>query len=180
MINSEDKKLMEKFEAETGKNAIWRGDITKNYLTWKKKQVGQKKRQIPTIKKKSDSIILEIQSNIQKIFSKLDYFEQRLKNVENRTLPSVKNEDLGDVSDAHFFRILKTVYNSSEKKFGDFISISVLTDKIREYIPWSIKKIHSELYELFMNYKIDLQPGKNVQGKPLIQDGKTFVWFKLK
>jgi hypothetical protein len=31
-----------------------------------------------------------------------------------------------------------------------------------------------------MNYKIDLQPGKNVEGIPLIQDGKTFVWFKLK
>lgn len=171
---------MEKFEAITNKNAIWRGKITKGYLDWKKKQGRQKKRQISTIQKKNDSVIIEIQSNIQKIFSKFDSFEQRLKNLENRTLTSVMNEDLGDVSDAHFFRILKTVYNSSERKFGDFIPISVLTDKIREYIPWSIKKIHSELYELFMNYKIDLQPGKNVQGKPLIQDGKTFVWFKLK
>ena len=180
MIKSEDKKLMEQFEAITGKNAIWRGKITQAYLNWKKKQEGQKKRQISTIPKKINSVMLEVQSNIQKIFSKLDNFEQRLKNLEKKTSTSKKNEDLGDVSDAHFFRILKIAYSSSEKKFGDFIPISELTDKIREYIPWSIEKVHSELYELFLNYKIDLQPGKNVQGKPLIQDGKTFVWFKLK
>ena len=31
-----------------------------------------------------------------------------------------------------------------------------------------------------MDYKIDLQPGKEFEGEPLRQDGKTFVWFKFK
>ena len=180
MINSEDKKLMEEFKAVTGKNAIWRDKITKGYLDWKKKQGEQIKRQRSTIKRNSNSSIIEIQSNIQKIFSKLDNFEYRLRTLEKKTPESEEVERLGKISDAHFFRILKTAYNSSEKKFGDFVSISKLTDKIKEFIPWSTQKIHSELYNLFMIYKIDLQPGKKVDGVPLIQDGKTFVWFKLK
>ena len=56
---------MEKFKAVTGKNAIWRGKITKGYLVWKKKQGGQTKRQISTIQKKSDSVIFEIQSKVK-------------------------------------------------------------------------------------------------------------------
>jgi len=180
LINSEDKKLMEKFEAITGKHAIWRGKTTKGYLDWKKKQGGQIKRQISTVQKINDSIILEIQSNFQKIFSKLDNFEYRLRTLEKKKPVSEKVERLGKISDDHFFRILKSAYNSSEKKFGDFVSVSALTDKIKEFIPWSTEKVHSELYKLFMNYKIDLQPGKKVDGTPLIQDGKTFVWFKLK
>ncbi len=179
MIDSEDKKLMEKFEADTGKNAIWRGAVTKGFLNWKRKQKKPSSK-ITSIQPIENTILLKVQLNIQKILSKLDNFEYRLKTLENRTLISKKKEGLGDVSDAHFFRILKTVYNSSEKKFGDFVPISVLTEKMQEYIPWSIERVHSELYELFMNYKIDLQPGKNVEGIPLIQDGKTFVWFKLK
>lgn len=180
MIDSEDKKLMEKFEADTGKNAIWREKVTKGFLKWKRKQKKPSSKITSTQPILENTTLLKVQSNLQKIFSKLDNFEYRLKTLENRTLISKKKEVLGDVSDAHFFRILKTVYNSSEKKFGDFVPISVLTEKMQEYIPWSIEKVHSELYELFMNYKIDLQPGKNVEGIPLIQDGKTFVWFKLK
>jgi len=180
LLNSEDKKLMEKFKAETSKNAIWRGKITKGYLKWKEKQGRQKRKQISTIQKKNGSVILEIQSNIQKIFSKLNNFEYRLRTLEKTPLVHEEVGSLSKISDDHFFRILKTAYNSSEKKFGDFISVSTLTDKIREFIPWSTEKVHSELYKLFMNYKIDLQPGKKVDGVPLIQDGKTFVWFKLK
>jgi hypothetical protein len=67
-----------------------------------------------------------------------------------------------------------------EKRFGDFVPVSTLTESIKQYIPLPTEKIHSQLYELFMNYKIDLQTGKNVGGTPLIQDGKIFVWFKFK
>ena len=171
---------MEEFEAVKGKNAIWHGKITKGYLKWKEKQGRQTKGQISTTQKRNDSVIFEIQSNIQKIFTKIDNFEYRLKTLEKKTPESENVERLSKISDDHFFRILKTAYNSSEKRFGDFVSVSALTDKIKEFIPWSTEKIHSELYNLFMNYKIDLQPGKKVEGVPLIQDGKTFVWFKLK
>ena len=67
-----------------------------------------------------------------------------------------------------------------EKRFGDFVSVSDLTEKIKEYLPLPTKDIHSQLYELFMEYKIDLQTGKNTGGTPLVQDGKEFVWFKFK
>lgn len=171
---------MEKFTAETGKHAIWRGKITKGYLEWKEKQGRQKRRQVSTIQKRDDSVVLEIQSNIQKIFTKLDNFDYRLRILERKSPESEKVKTLAKISKDHFFRILKTAYNSSEKKFGDFVSVSTLTDKIKEFIPWSTEKIHLELYKLFMKYKIDLQPGKKIKGVPLTQDGKTFVWFKLK
>lgn len=180
MIDSEDKKLMEKFEASTGKNAIWRGKITKGYLEWKKKQTGKKRKQLSTTQTYKDSVIVEIQSNIQKIYSMLKNLDHRVNKLENKSSKSEKIEISGTISDRHFFRILKAAYNSSEKKFGDFVSVSALTNKIKEFIPWSTQKIHSELYNLFMSYQIDLQPGKKVEGVPLIQDGKTFVWVKLK
>ncbi|MFX0153305.1 MAG: DNA-directed RNA polymerase subunit A' [Candidatus Hodarchaeota archaeon] len=36
----DDKALIEEFEAETGKNAIWRGKETKAYLEWKEEKLG--------------------------------------------------------------------------------------------------------------------------------------------
>lgn len=32
-----EEQLMKKYHEETGKNAIWRGNITKQYLAWKEK-----------------------------------------------------------------------------------------------------------------------------------------------
>ena len=179
-MNSEEQKLMKQFEAETNKHAIWRGKVTKGFLEWKKRQ---KKKSIskPSVKPlPTSSILNEIQINIQKIYSKLEDFESRIKILENKTLTSLEKKKFEDISDDHFYRILRVAYNTSEKKFGDFVLIFRLTEKIKEYIPWSTEKIHSELYKLFMDYKIDLQPGKNVEGIPLVQDGKTFVWFRFK
>lgn len=34
--------LRERFEAETGKNAVWRGDLTKQYREWRAEQLGEK------------------------------------------------------------------------------------------------------------------------------------------
>ena len=177
---SKDKELMKRFEAETGKNAIWRGKITKGFLDWKKKQERKSKAvSMPQSISKS-SIMSEIQLNIRKIFSILSDYDLRLKILENKAMVSKGKEISEEISDKHFLRILKVAYNSSEKKFGDFVPIFRLTKKIKEYIPWTTEKIHSELYKLFIDYKIDLQPGKNVEGAPLIQDGKRFVWLKFK
>ena len=179
-MNSEEQKLMEQFEVKTGKHAIWRGKITKGFLQWKEKQ---KKKPIikPSVKPlPTHSILNEIQLDIQNIYSKIKDLESRMKIIENKTITSLEKKKFEAISDDHFYRILRVVYNTSEKKFGDFVPIFRLTEKIKEYIPWSTEEIHSELYKLFMEYKVDLQPGKNVEGIPLVQDGKKFVWFKFK
>ena len=178
-MNAKEKKLLEQFEAETGKHAIWRGKITKNFLDWKKRQV-KKSANIQSAKTISyDLGLSEIQLNFKKIFLMLNAFEDRLKLLEDKA-SIIKKEIPKDISDDHFFRILKMAYNSSEKRFGDFVLVSALTKKIKEYIPWSTEKLHTEIYKLFIDYKIDLQPGKIIEGVPLIQDGKTFVWFKFR
>jgi hypothetical protein len=50
---------------------------------------------------------------------------------------------------------------------------------MRNYLPWSTEQIHEQIYKLFMEYKVDIQPGKQKSGQPLKRDGKIFVWFAL-
>ncbi len=161
MSSEEENIMINKFYEETGKHAIWGDRLTKQYNQWKRSQKNA--------------------LNIEKIFVKLEDIEYRLMILENHVLHSESKRSREEVSQEHFLRILRVVYNSCEKKLGDFIPISQLTEKIKEYLPLTTETIHIYLYDLFMEYKIDLQPGKNnFDGDPLVQDGKTFVWFKFK
>ena len=47
-MKPEDKRLIEQFEQETGKKAIWRGKETKSFLKWKKTKKKKKKTEIKT------------------------------------------------------------------------------------------------------------------------------------
>lgn len=129
--------------------------------------------------KTSNSTIQQIQSDIKLIFSKLERFDQRLKAIENEVQDSIPISET-NISDDHFFRVLKSSYNSMTKKFGGFVPISDLTQTIKQQLPISEESIHQKIYSLFMDYKVELQPGKSDHGAPLVQDGKKFVWFKLK
>lgn len=129
--------------------------------------------------KTSNSTIQQIQSDIKLIFSKLERFDQRLKAIENEVQSSIPISET-NISDDHFFRVLKSSYNSMTKKFGGFVPISDLTQTIKQQLPISEESIHQKIYSLFMDYKVELQPGKSDHGAPLVQDGKKFVWFKLK
>lgn len=124
------------------------------------------------------NIIGEIQSGITNIHRKLEFFNRRLEKLED--IIGIDSESDSEISEDHFFRILKLSYNSLDKKLGGFVVISNLTEKIKNFIPWSTERIHKHLYSLFLNYKVELQPGKSDRGAPLEQEGKKFVWFKLK
>ena len=176
MTTKDNELLQKQFSEETGK--IYH-DLSIPYLKWR---INQSDKQIQRLNSKlysTSSILNELQLNIQKIFKRFPNIEKRLKNLEKNKSTKKKKKD-SDISNDHFYRILKVVYSSMEKRFGDFVSVSTLTDKIKDYLPLPIKDIHSQLYELFMQYKIDLQTGKNTGGTPLVQDGKEFVWFKFK
>ncbi len=165
------------FENETGK--VYH-DLSIPYLKWR---ITQADKQIQTINAKiysASTILNEIQVNMQQIFKRFSKIDYRLSNLENQDKIKKKKKKDTQISENQFLRILKVVYSSMEKRFGDFVSISDLTEKIKDYLPLPTKDIHSQLYELFMEYKIDLQTGKNIGGSPLIQDGKEFVWFKFK
>ena len=164
----EKTELMLQFENETGKHAIWKDKITINFNKWVSKR------------KKQEKIITKTPSNINVILKKLQDFEERLIKLEIATFDSVKIDDTREITEDQFLRTTKIAYNSLEKKLGDFVSISVITNKIQDILPWSTKKIHDILYKLFMEYKVDLQPGKILKGTPLVKDGQTYVWFNLK
>ncbi|MFX1236641.1 MAG: hypothetical protein ACFFAS_16545 [Promethearchaeota archaeon] len=150
------------------------------FIRWKTDQLNKEMEQFDDRIYSMSSILTEVQLNIQKIFKRFASFEKRLEKLESGEIVK-KKKKISKVSDDHFFRILKVVYKAMEKRFGDFVSISDLTEKIKDYLPLATEKIHSHLYELFMEYKIDLQTGKKKKGgTPLVQDGKEFVWFKFK
>ncbi|MFX1382634.1 MAG: hypothetical protein ACFFBP_09315 [Promethearchaeota archaeon] len=165
------------FENETGK--VYH-DLSIPYLKWRITQSDEEIQRINAKLFSASTILNEIQVNIQKIFRRFSKIDYRLTNLENTEKIKKKKKKDADVSEDQFLRILKVVYSSMEKRFGDFVSVSTITEKIKEYLPLPTKDIHSQLYELFMEYKIDLQTGKNIGGTPLIQDGKEFVWFKFK
>lgn len=171
--------LMQQFEAETGKNAIWRGKITANFKNWE----AQRKKKRKTIRKTAltqKAISRSASPDLELIIRKFQDFEIRLSKLENVVFKTKPEEKFQDITEQQFLRTVNTAYSSLEKKFGDFVSVSALTQKIQDFIPWSKDKIHNELYKFFMEYKVDLQPGKIVQGEPLVKDGQTYVWFKLK
>ena len=176
MTIEEEKTLIKQFSDETGKSYH---SLSIPYLKWRQTQINEDVHRINAKFFSASSILDNIQKNMQKLFKKISTLEFRLKTLESQELMPKKKKPT-DISDDHFFRILGVVYNSMEKRFGDFVSVSNLTESIKQYIPLPTEKIHSQLYELFMNYKIDLQTGKNMGGNPLIQDGKEFVWFKFK
>ena len=117
------------------------------------------------------NIIEKIQSEISNIHTKLEQINHRLKKVENKV--NIDTDSIIEVSEDQFFRIVKTSYNTLEKKFGGFVLISDLTEKIKDIIPWPKERIHKQLYSLFLSYKVELQPGKTDEGTPLMQDGKN-------
>ena len=106
--------------------------------------------------------------------------EARLEILENAVFGNIKKKQIKKISEEHILRIIKTIYKSNERKMGNFILISDLTEKIKDYLPWSTEQIHEQFYKLFMEYKVDIQPGKQKSGQPLQRDGKIFVWFALK
>lgn len=175
---TEEETLMRIFEQETGKNAIWRNKITKTYLDWKKKRLKKKGSKTTDISTPKVPQLGQINTTLNQIITQFQDFQIRLEKLESAVFSSKAEKSSQQISSNHFLRIIKTAYNSSEKKMGEFVKISTLTNKIKEYIPWSTQKIHYELYKLFTEYKIDLQPGKG--DNPLVADGKKFVWFKLK
>jgi len=172
-------KLMLQFESETGKNAIWRGKITANFKKWAAQQQKKGKVAIST-SITQPTISSNISSTLEAILNKFQDFEKRLLKLENTIFKTEPENKIQEITDQQLIRTINIAYHSLEKRFGDFVSISALTNKIQDFIPWTNDKIHDELYKLFMEYKVDLQPGKIVQGEPLVKDGQTFVWFKLK
>jgi len=171
--------LMLQFEAETGKNAVWRDKVTTNFKKWAAKRERKGKGIISPRTTKTTLSDGDL-SKLDIILNKFQDFEMRLSRLENSVFQSESDVKIQEITDGQFKRTVNTAYNSLEKRFGDFVSISAITNGIQDFIPWPKEKIHNELYKLFMEYKVDLQPGKKLEGEPLVKDGQTYVWFKLK
>lgn len=178
-MNGKEKALMKKFEEETGKYAIWRGTVTKGYQQWKQK-LSKKSLKTSTKQISKSENFENISTELNLLITKITKMDARLKMVENAVFGDIKQQNTKKISEDHVLRIINTIYKSTQKKMGNFILISELTEKLKDYLPWSTEQIHEQIYKLFMDYKVDIQPGKQKSGQPLRRDGKIFVWFALK
>lgn len=178
-MTDQEKTLMKQYEDKTGKHAIWRGKITKGYQVWKNK-LDKKASKTLTKQVSKSKNKQSLSTEINSLISKFTKMEARLKILENEVFGNIKQKQTKKISEGHVLRVIKTIYKSTQKKMGNFILISDLTEKIKDYLPWSTEEIHEQIYKLFMEYKVDIQPGKQKSGQPLKRDGKIFVWFALK
>ncbi|MBY9006888.1 MAG: hypothetical protein KGD63_09025 [Candidatus Lokiarchaeota archaeon] len=183
-MDPKDQLLSKQFKRETGKNAIWKGKETEIFVKWKKEYTKKQKKdneQSLTLKSSTmDSIlILEIQKDIKQIFNKIDLFESRIKNLEEKIFIDEKKLLVKEISTDILLQTIKDIYNSSGKLIGDFVPISTIVEKLKNNFSWPIEKIQKEIFKLFNDYKIQLIPGKTSDKHPFIQDGKIYAWFKL-
>ncbi len=142
-----------------------------------KKTVAKKKSSIPESSTTTKRIDL-LETQVKSIMVKIDNIERVLSQLKSGVIKS--SESQIEVSQEHLLRIIKSVYASIPKSSGGFVPVPELTEAIKDYFPWTTKKIHQELYKLFSEYKVELQPGKSKGGEPLEQDGQKFYWFKLR
>ena len=77
-------------------------------------------------------------------------------------------------------KIVTEAYHRIDDKLGDMVTIPALTAKIKEKLGWDLQTIHEKLYNLYLNHKIDLQPGKIKEGVPMKIEGNVFYWFKFR
>jgi len=99
--------------------------------------------------------------------------------IEKLQAPKIK-ASRQDISDDSFYRIVSEAYHSIGNKMGSLVTIPELTRKISKRLKWDQQRIHDGLYQLYIDGKVDLQPGKVKEGSPMRIEGNTFYWFTFR
>ena len=76
---------------------------------------------------------------------------------------------------------LRQAYESVPSKMGDMVEISQLSHILAEETGWTINQIHNQIYQAYLEKRVDLQPGKVSGGTALeAEDGSKFTWFQFR
>jgi hypothetical protein len=85
------------------------------------------------------------------------------------------------ISQEDFEKLLKTIYDKFPTKMGNMVELPTLAKKITEETGLDEKSIYEKIFELYLSKIIDLQPGKPVNGNPLVtEEGSKFYWFQFR
>ncbi|MFW9992296.1 MAG: hypothetical protein ACFFD4_09640 [Candidatus Odinarchaeota archaeon] len=83
-------------------------------------------------------------------------------------------------SDQFLFQ-LRRAYETAPSKMGDMIEIPILAEILSKNTGWEIDQIYRQIYQVYLEKKVDLQPGKAINGKPLeSENGSRFYWFQFR
>lgn len=94
---------------------------------------------------------------------------------------SVLKLQLIEIPSSQFLFQLRQAYETVPSRMGDMVEIPILADILRKNTGWGIDQIYRQIYQVYLEKKVDLQPGKASSGNPLKgEDGSTFYWFQFR
>lgn len=94
---------------------------------------------------------------------------------------SVLKLKLTEIPQDQFLFQLRQAYETAPSKMGDMIEIPILAEILKKNTGWEIDHIYQQLFQAYLEKRVDLQPGKASSGKPLeAEDGSTFYWFQFR
>ena len=86
-----------------------------------------------------------------------------------------------EISSDQFLFQLRQAYETAPSKMGDMIEIPILAEIVSKNTGWEIDLIYRQMYQVYLEKIVDLQPGKAINGKPLeSEDGSRFYWFQFR
>lgn len=85
------------------------------------------------------------------------------------------------ISMSDFLFHLQQAYQSVPSKMGDMVELPVLGEILARDTGWTINQIYEQIYQAYVDKKVDLQPGKVTTGEALeAEDGSKFFWFQFR
>lgn len=85
------------------------------------------------------------------------------------------------ISSGQFLFQLRQAYDTVPSKMGGMVEIPILAEILSKNTGWVIDQIYHQIYQAYLEKKVDLQPGKAVEGKYLeSEDGSRFYWFQFR
>ena len=125
-------------------------------------------------------------SLIQKVLPILENYDKRLLNLETKIEElGLKMEKLAEKTHGRrwteddIYPYVREAYFTSPDRLKDLVPIPSIAQQVKAKIAIELDVLEDLLYALFIQNKIDLQPGKTRTGQPLIRNNHSFYWLKI-
>lgn len=78
-----------------------------------------------------------------------------------------------------FLDVLGTMIKDVPNKLGEMAPIPPVVARLGKTFNLPERAVEGLLYRLFVEEKVDLQPGKSRDGPPMVVDDAEFYWIKV-
>ncbi len=143
------------------------------------KQVITLKELLLIVKQKS---VIKTQKALKPFITKADFPPNYRFTYPKRLVgASILRLEICEIPIKDFLFHLHQAYDTAPSKMGTMIEIPVLAEILNKNTGWEINQIYNQIYQAYLDKKVDLQPGKATNGKALeAEDGSRFFWFQFR